>query len=80
MDGMSIATLCGAGSFYILILLACSRAQSEIRKIDSAMINCLAKLIRCPTGIFYLTTKGLLTDYYLDTPGERLVKGDIMQW
>jgi len=79
MDGMSIAALCGAGFFYILILLACSRAQSEIRKIDGTMINCLAKLIRCPTGIFYLTTRGLLTDYYPDTPEGRLVKGDIMQ-
>ncbi len=78
MDGISIAALCGAGSFYILILLACSRARTEIRKIDGTMINRLAKLIRCPTGIFYLTTKGLLTDYYLDTPEGRLVKGDII--
>jgi len=80
IDGMSIAALCGAGFFYILILLACSRAQSEICKIDRTMINHLAKLIRCSTGIFYLTTRGLLTDYYPDTPEGRLVKEDIMQW
>ena len=78
MDGMSIAALCGAGSFYILILLACSRARTEICKIDGTMINHLAKLIRCLTGIFYPTTKGLLTDYYPDTPKGRLVKGDII--
>ena len=50
MDGMAVAALCGAGSFYILILLASSRARAELRWIDGTMVSRLAKLLRCPTG------------------------------
>ena len=49
-DGLTIASLCGAGSFYMLILIACSRLRPELRKLNGTMCGRVAKLIRCPPG------------------------------
>ena len=50
MDGLMTAALCGAGSFYMLLLLASSRIRPEIRKVTATMRGRIAKLIRCPPG------------------------------
>jgi hypothetical protein len=49
-DGLTTAQLCGAGSFYMLILISCSRIRPEVRKIRGPMCGRIAKLIRCPPG------------------------------
>lgn len=50
-DGLTTAALCGAGSFYMLILMACSRIRPEIRLLDGPMAGRIAKLFRCPPGM-----------------------------
>lgn len=49
-DGLTTAALCGAGSFYMLILMSCSRIRPEVRKLNGPMCGRVAKLIRCPPG------------------------------
>jgi hypothetical protein len=49
-DGLMTAALCGAGSFYMLFLMASSRIRPEIRKLNGTMQGRVAKLIRCPPG------------------------------
>jgi len=49
-DGLMTAALCGAGSFYMLFLMASSRIRPEIRKLNGPMQGRVAKLIRCPPG------------------------------
>ena len=49
-DGLMTAVLCGAGSFYMLFLMAASRIRPEIRKLKGSMQGRIAKLIRCPPG------------------------------
>jgi len=53
-DGLKTAVLCGAGSFYMLILMACSRIRPEIRKLNGPMCGRVVKLIRCPPGEYLL--------------------------
>jgi len=49
-DGLTTAAWCGAGSFYMLFLMASSRIRPEIRKLNGSMQGRIAKLIRCPPG------------------------------
>jgi hypothetical protein len=49
-DGIKTAVLCGAGSFYMLILMSCSRIRPEVHKLKGPMCGRVAKLIRCPPG------------------------------
>jgi hypothetical protein len=49
-DGLMTAALCGAGSFYMLFLMASSRIRPEIWKLNGTMQGCVAKLIHCPSG------------------------------
>ena len=50
MDGLITAALCGAGSFYMLLLLASSRICPEIHRVTATMHGRIAKLIHCPPG------------------------------
>lgn len=49
-DGLITAALCSAGSFYMLILMSCSRIKAEVRKLNGPMCGRVAKLIHCPPG------------------------------
>ncbi len=49
-DGLKTAALCGAGSFYMLIFMACSWIRADLRKVNRTMCGSIAKLIRCPPG------------------------------
>ena len=53
-DGLSTAVLCGAGSFYMLILMACSRIRPEVRNLNGPMCGRVAKLIRCPPSAYLI--------------------------
>lgn len=62
-DGLTTAALCGAGSFYMLILMSCSRIRPEVRKLNGPMCGRVAKLIRCPPGECFIILSCLQSNF-----------------
>ncbi|KAF8952215.1 hypothetical protein BDZ97DRAFT_1931131 [Flammula alnicola] len=62
-DGAAYCILAGAGSIYLLAIIACADVKSLLGKISADQVIRLATLIRCPTQ---------------DTPAGRLIVSDII--
>ncbi len=72
-DGLKTAALCCAGSFYMLIFMACSQMHADLRKLNGPMCGRIAKLIRYPPGRHVICHLHILLNLLPDTAVGRKV-------
>lgn len=79
--GAKLAMIAGAGSVYLLIILACARIKTRLLKLSGTMISAMAKLIRRPDGqlLFPLTLLGFeYSSKVTDTAAGRMIRTTII--
>ncbi|KJA12583.1 hypothetical protein HYPSUDRAFT_60352, partial [Hypholoma sublateritium FD-334 SS-4] len=62
-DGAACCLLAGAGSIYLITIMACAQIKGHLKRLSADQVIRLAALIRCPTN---------------DTPAGRLIISDII--